>query len=115
MTCKFRIFSTKNRNLSNGITLNISIVVFAGPHVASLRLHGERDHVVYKPVLVPDSCCLELGFVLPGGERVVGREGFVLPEGERVVGREGFVLSGGERVAYLPKQISKLASLIGGF
>ena len=39
--------------LSKHVTLNITIVVLARPHILSLTLQGICNHVINQPVLVP--------------------------------------------------------------
>ena len=56
-------------SLGHGITLNIAVVVFAGPDEAALRLHGVGYHVVNETVFVPDTGRLELRAVLPAEGR----------------------------------------------
>ena len=51
--------------MSNEVGLNITIVVFAGPDVASLSLDDLGDHIVDKSVLVPEFLGFE--FLLIGG------------------------------------------------
>ncbi len=46
--------------LSNGVGLDITIVVLAGPAEATVGLHGVGDHVVDEAVLIPDAGSLEL-------------------------------------------------------
>jgi hypothetical protein len=50
--------------LSNGIGLDVSVVVLASPDKASLGLYGVGDHVVDESVLVPNALGLELWLVL---------------------------------------------------
>lgn len=46
--------------LSNGVRLNVTVVVLASPDKATLGLHGVGNHVINESVLVPDA----LGLVL---------------------------------------------------
>lgn len=50
--------------LRDRVGLHITVVVFAGPDVAAVGLHGKGYHVVNEAVLVPDLGALELGLVL---------------------------------------------------
>lgn len=50
--------------MSNKVGLDITIVVFAGPDVASLSLDNLGDHIVDKSVLVPEFLGFE--FLLVG-------------------------------------------------
>ena len=53
--------------LSDGVGLNVAVVVLAGPNVTALPLQRRSDHVVDQAVLVGDRCgfkvSLELGLV----------------------------------------------------
>lgn len=51
--------------LCKNIRLDISIVVLAGPHKGSRRLEHLSDHVINKPVLIPDLQLVKLRLVVP--------------------------------------------------
>ena len=57
--------STSSSYLSNGVALYVPVIVLAGPHIASLSLHGEGDHVVNKAVFVPNIFFFERSSVVP--------------------------------------------------
>ena len=74
--------------LRHGVGLHVAVVVLAGPHVATLPLHGGGHHVVDEPVLVGDA----------GGGELVGELSLV-HLGEQVlelavIGLEDRVLGG---------------------
>ena len=50
--------------LGDNVRLNVTVVVFRGPHEATVALDGLSNHVINETVLVPDSELLELGLVL---------------------------------------------------
>lgn len=53
--------------LCKDVRLNISVVVLACPHKGSGRLEHLGDHVINKPVLIPDLQFVKLGLVVPEG------------------------------------------------
>ena len=62
--------------LSDGVRLDVSVVVLAGPHKAALALESLGYHVVYQPVLIPDALGLILRLVLTErGRKERRREG----------------------------------------
>ena len=46
--------------LSNTVTLNITIIVFACPDKSSLRFHHMSDHIINQSMLIPDFFILKL-------------------------------------------------------
>jgi hypothetical protein len=49
--------------LSNGVRLNVTVVVLAGPDEATVGFHGVSDHIVDQTVLVDDTSGFELSLV----------------------------------------------------
>lgn len=49
--------------LSNGVRLNVTVVVLAGPDEATVGFHGVSDHIVDQTVLVDDASGFELRLV----------------------------------------------------
>lgn len=58
---------SKYLTLCEDIRLNISVVVLASPHKGSRRLQHLCDHIVNKPVLIPDLQFVKLRLVVPEG------------------------------------------------
>lgn len=58
---------SKYLTLCKNIRLDISIIVLAGPHKGSRRLEHLSDHVINKPVLIPDLQFVKLRLVVPVG------------------------------------------------
>ena len=56
--------------LSDGVRLDVAVVVLAGPDEAAARFETLSDHVVDQTVLVPDAVLLEFGFVAAVGHNV---------------------------------------------
>ena len=54
--------------LGNGVRLDISVIVFAGPHKASFTFECLSHHVIYQSVLIPDTFGLKLALVLTAKE-----------------------------------------------
>lgn len=52
------------QTLCHRVGLHISIIVLTGPHKATLTLESLSHHIINQPMLIPDSFCLKLGFVL---------------------------------------------------
>lgn len=50
--------------MSNTVTLNISIIIFASPYKSSFRFNHISNHIVYKSMLIPDLFLLELFLIL---------------------------------------------------
>lgn len=44
--------------------MHITIIILAGPHIASFKLGGLGDHIVNKSVLVPDASFFEIFLIL---------------------------------------------------
>lgn len=58
---------SKYLTLCKYIRLNISVVVLACPHKSSRRLEHLGDHIINKPVLIPDLQFVKLRLVVPVG------------------------------------------------
>lgn len=54
-----------NLTLRKNVRLNISVIVLACPHKSSRRFQHLGDHIINKPVLVPDLQLVELRLVVP--------------------------------------------------
>lgn len=63
------VLLSKQLTLCEDIRLNISIVVLASPHKGPRRLQHLGDHVINKPVLIPDLQFVKLGLVVPIGSK----------------------------------------------
>lgn len=55
----------KHLTLCKYIRLDVSIIVLACPHKSSRRLEHLSDHIVNKPVLIPDLQLIKLRLVVP--------------------------------------------------
>lgn len=58
---------SKYLTLCKYIRLNISVVVLACPHKSSRRLEHLGNHIINKPVLIPDLQFVKLRLVVPVG------------------------------------------------
>jgi hypothetical protein len=54
-----RSLSYGKYTLGDGIDLNISVIVLAGPNEASFGLDHVSDHIIDKPVLIPNLILLK--------------------------------------------------------
>ena len=59
-----RYFCESQLTLSNGVRLDITIIVLAGPHKTTLTLESLCYHVIYQPVFIPDALSLKLRLVV---------------------------------------------------
>lgn len=73
--CRFQCFITvmfsEYLTLRKDVGLNVSVIVLASPHKGSGRLQHLGDHIVDKPVLIPDLQFVKLWLVIPAEDNTI--------------------------------------------